>query len=301
MHFANSFLDGVSSEQTRRAYRTDLRRFFQTDEVTEVTKAEIMSVEAEDVQSFVRTMRSKDASLATQRRRLAALRSFFDWLIEEGVVAYNPARHPTFTPLPPETSASAPSTLSKDALETLIATAGDAPHSGPRDRALILTIVYAALRRSEVAQIAVDDVRPLGRYWILDLAPDDDGGSYVRIPEVVVEAIEQVKDVYGIASGRLWRSLSPRNRGEPMSPDAIYKTVRRTSADAGLDPVSIDTLRRSGLQLALQGGADLPQVRAHGRLQHASSAARLHEPNDRSGGLGESAVEYIDLDISAQP
>ena len=301
MGLVNSFLDGVTSRQTRRAYRTDLCRFFQTDEVTEVTKAEATSVEAEDVQSFVRTMRSKNASLATQRRRLAALRSFFDWLVEEGVATYNPARHPTVTPLPPETSGSSSSTLSKDALETLIATAGDAPRSGPRDRALILTIVYAALRRGEVAQISVDDVRPLGRYWILDLEPDDGGGSYVRIPEVVVEAIEQVKDVYGITNGHLWRSLSPRNRGKPMSPDAIYKVVRRTSADAGLDPVSIDTLRRSGLQLALQGGADLPQVQAHGRLQDASSAARLHEGDDRSGGLAESAVEYIDLDISVQP
>lgn len=297
MDLVGSFLDSVSSGQTERAYRTDLRRFFREDEVTE---GRVTSIEAEDVQAFVRDMRTKEASLATQRRRLAALRSFFDWLIEHAIVTYNPARNPIVDPIPPEEHSSSASTLSKEALETLIETAGEAPQSGPRDRALILTIVYAALRRSEVTHIEVADVRPLGRYWILDLQRIDDGGSYVRIPEVVLEAIEQVKDVYDVTSGRLWRSLSPRNRGEPMSPDAIYKVVRRVSEEAGLNPVSIDTLRRSGLQLALQGGADLPQVQAHGRLRTAGSAARLHEDDDRSGALDESAVEYIDLDVSDQ-
>jgi integrase/recombinase XerD len=295
MDHVSTFLESVSAKQTRRAYRTDLLRFFQSDEVGE---AQVTYVRASDVQSFVRTMHREEDSLATQRRRLAALRSFFDWLIEEDVVRHNPARDPSVKPLAPEATSSSARTVSKKALETLIATAGDAPQSGPRDRALILTIVYAALRRSEVAHIEVDDVRPLGRYWILDLQPEDDGGSYVRIPKVVLESIEEVKDVYDITSGRLWRSLSPRNRGEPMSPDAIYKVVRRVSKEAGLDPVSIDTLRRSGLHLALQGGADLPQVQAHGRLQNAGSAARLHEADDRPGALGESAVECIDLDIS---
>jgi len=300
MSLANGFLNSLPSRQTRRAYRTDIHRFFEADEEDQVTTAQVTAVEAEDIRSFVRSMRRAKASLATQRRRLAALRSFFDWLIENGVVTYNPARRPSVKPLPPKTSAST-STLSKSALEMLVATAGTDPQSGPRDRALILTIVYAALRRSEVTQIDVADIRPLGRYWILDLERDEDGGSYVRIPEVVVEAIEQVKDAHGITSGRLWRSLSPRNRGEPMSPDAIYKVVRRVSADAGLEPVSIDMLRRSGLRLALQGGADLPQVQAHGRLRDAGSAAHLHEEDDRSGRLSESAVEYIDLNIPDRP
>lgn len=295
MNFLRAFVDHLSSEQTRRAYRTDLLRFFQSEKVSE---AQVTSVKVSDVQSFVRALRDEGASLATQRRRLAAIRSFFDWLIEENVISHNPARKPTVKPIAPDADSSSSSTLSKEAIETLITTAGDAPQSGSRDRALILTIVYGALRRSEVAHIEVDDIRPLSRYWILDLQRDDDGGSYVRIPEIVLEAIEQVKDLYDVTSGRLWRSLSPRNRGEPMSPDAIYKVVRRVSKKAGLDSVDIDTLRRSGLHLALQGGADLPQVQAHGRLQSAGSAARLHENDERMGALEESAVEYIDLDVS---
>lgn len=293
MDLIDSFLEEVSSQQTRRAYRTDLRRFFPDENVD---ASLVQGVEPEGIQSFVRAMHRDDQSLSTQRRRLAALRRFFDWLIQRGQLKRNPARHPEVQLLSPDTSPSNP-TLTKEETEALIDAAGDSPRTGPRDRALILTIVYAALRRREVARLEVGDIRPLGRYWVLDLPTLPQDGGYVRIPELVVEAIEQMKDRYGIDHGRLWRSLSNRNDGTPMSPDAIYKVVRRVAERAGLDTVSIDVLRRTGLQLALQGGADVPQVQTHGRFSDSSSAARLHNDEERSGALSESAVDYIDLDI----
>lgn len=294
MDLVDSFLKEASSKQTQRAYRTDLRRFFKEEDVME---SQVQAINPESIQSFVRVMYQKELSQSTQYRRLAALRSFFDWLIREDVLSHNPARHPKVEPLSPDTDPPAETILGKKKVKKLVATAGKSSQSGVRDQALILTILYAALRRSEVAHLEVDDVRPLGRYWILDLQTDEKDSGYVRIPDIVVEAIEQVKEHYGIASGRLWRSLSNRNYGSPMSPDAIYKVVRRVSEEAGLEPVSIDALRRTGLYLALQGGADLPQVQKHGRLRDAASAARLHDEEERSGALGDSAVDYVDLDV----
>lgn len=294
MDLIDSFLKEISSQQTRRAYRTDLRRFFPEEDVDATL---VQTIEPEGIQSFVRAMHRDDQSLSTQRRRLSALRRFFDWLIKRGDRVQNPARHPEVRLV--ESDSSPPSrTLTKEETEALIDAAGQPPRTGPRDRALILTIVFGALRRGEVARLEVSDVRPLGRHWVLDLQASQQHGGYVRIPEAVVEVIEQVKDRYGIDRGRLWRSLSNRNRGAPMSPDAIYKVIRRVAERAGLDTVSIDVLRRTGLQLALQGGADVPQVQAHGRFSDTSSAARLHDDEERSGALGDSAVEYIDLDVA---
>ncbi len=295
MDLVDSFLAEVSSEQTRRAYGTDLNRFFQEETVDE---AVVQPIEAEGVQSFIRAMHRRELSSSTQRRRLAALRRFFDWLIQEGVRSHNPARMPQVQLSRSAAASSDDSTLSKEDVEALVAMAGESPTSGLRDQALILTIVYAALRRGEVAALEVDDVRPLGRYWVLDLKDSSQGGGYVRIPETVVEAIERMKDAYDITSGPLWRSVSNQNHGRPLTPDAIYKVVRRVSEQAGLDSVSIDSLRRTGLQLALEGGADVPQVQAHGRFSDSASAARLRDAEERSGALGESAVEYIDLDLS---
>jgi len=289
----SSFLNEINSAQTRRAYRADLRRFFPDSEVDE---SDVAGVYPEDVQSFVRSLRDAEESISTQRRRLAALRRFYDWLINEGVVTQNPARHPKVKPLDPESDPSPTSTLSVAEVERMVATAGESPRTGHRDQALILTIVYGALRRGEVVGLEVDDIRPLGRYWILDLDDASEGTDYVRIPETVVEAIDRMKEAYDITKGALWRSLSNQNRGAPMSPDAIYKVVRRVGEQAGLDAVNIDRLRRTGLQLALDGGATLPQVQAHGRFSDSASAARLAK--EQPGVLNGSALEHIDLDVA---
>jgi site-specific recombinase XerD len=297
MKLVDSFLNQLTSAQTRRAYRRDLRDFFGEDIPSH---EEVEEIEVDDLRMFVRRLRDDGLSEATQRRRLAALRGFFDWLIEQGHRSDNPARHPRVTPLAPAKGPSETADLTKESVESLIEAAGEPSQSGSRDQALILTILYGALRRDEVAHLEVDDIRPLGRYWVIDL-PASANGSYVRIPDVVVDAIERMKARHGITSGPLWRSLSNRNRGEPMTPDAIYKAVRRVAKRAGQEPMSIDTLRRAGLQLALDGGADLTQVKAHGRYQSVDSAARLYDTNNRSGALGDSAVDHIDLDLPTTP
>lgn len=296
MDLIDSFLSSLSSQQTCRAYRTDLQRFFSQDDDVEAAHAQ--SVESEDVRAFVRTMRDLGRSEGTQQRRLAALRSFFDWTIKEGLQDRNPARHPDVQPMPSENDPSSTRRLTKAEAYSVLEVAGSSAQSGRRDQVLILTIIYAALRRSEVAGLQVEDLRPLGRYWVLDLDGASTGGGYVRIPEQVVDAIEKMKDTYGISSGPLWRSMSNRNRGESLSPDAIYSIVRRAGKTANVGLVNIDTLRRTGLHLAAEGGADVSQIRVHGRFGDAASAARIHTSDVQGQRLGDSAAECIDLDVS---
>lgn len=243
-------------------------------------------------------MHQEGLAEATQRRRLAALRRFFDWLIERGTVSHNPARAPQVEPHPPTSGPPDPSLLSKDDVQHLLDTAGEADKTGPRDQALLLTIVYAALRRSEVATMTVEDVRPLGRHWVIDLQPGGAAkGGYVRIPDVVVEAIERVQSRYGIDEGALWRSLSNRNAGEPLSADGIYKIVRRVGHRADLGRVTVETLRQSGLYLALEADATMLQVQSHARLQSVRSVERLSTKGGERRQLMKNADNFIHFEI----
>jgi len=292
----DAFLEDVSAEHTRRAYATDLDRFFGEETVDRTT---VQSVRAEDIQSFVREMHRRGQSESTQRRRLAALRGFFDWLIQEGITTANPARNPNVQVIPSDADPSNDSVLDADEVERLIETAGESTTTGLRDQALVLTILYAALRRQEIAALEVDDIRPLGRYWVLDLNDPAGGDTYVRISQTVVDAIERVQNAYDITKGPLWRSHSNQNYGRPMTPDAIYKVVRKVSRRAGVGPVSIDTLRQTGLRLALSGGANLKQVQRHGRFQKSASAARLLNDTQAQNNLEMSAVQFIDHSANA--
>lgn len=301
MSLLNHFLDQTDSQHTRRAYRTDLTDFLDA-RPGEVTPERIDQVRREDVRAYVQSLRSEGLSVSTQRRRLAAIRGFFDWLMDEGHVDRNPARacqvdlgqSPSRHHEPDDHA----SILTEPEIETLIQATEEAGAAAVRDRGLLLTILYAALRRAEVAAMNVEHVRPLGRHWVVDLPAGDAWSSaYVKIPETVVETIEQVQARYDIDEGALWRSLSNRNRGSRLTPDAIYKLVRRTGRRAGLDDVTVETLRQTGLRLALDAGASMQQVQLHARLQSTSSIERLADPGDQKNRLSQSAVDLLDLDV----
>jgi integrase len=188
--------------------------------------------------------------------------------------------------------------LTAEELTAVLQAASGSEKASFRDRALILTIVYGALRRSEVASLEVGDLRPLGRHWILDLdAAAGTGGAYARIPEPLAEQLERVTDVFGITKGPFWRSVSNRSHGEPLTPNGIYRIVRETGRQADLEALNINTLRRTGLNLALQGGASLSQVQAFGRYKDSSSVSDLSVPDVQSGGLSDNAAGYIDFDL----
>jgi site-specific recombinase XerD len=300
--FLDHFLEGIGSQHTRRAYRSDLIDFLDFH-AGDPSESQIAEVTKQDVRAYVRSLQSDGKSVSTQRRRLSALRRLFDWLLDRGTVEGNPARACRVDVSPPAEASDrsrdhTSPVLSKAEVETLVGATDDAGESAVRDRALILTILYGALRRAEVAAMNVEHVRPLGRHWVIDL-PSGDGwaGAYVKVPETVVDAIEATRSRYGIDEGALWRSLSNRNRGARMTPDAIYKAVRRTGRRAGLGAVTIDTLRQTGLRLAMDAGATLQQVQSHGRLKSAGSVERFADTDDQENRLGDGAVDFVDLEV----
>lgn len=301
MELLTEFLRGLSSDQTRRAYETDLTRFL-THLGADLSEDALDRVEARDVQRFLQAMKTKELSYATRRRRLSALRRWYDWLRERGIVSHNPARASSVTlDREGESDSSDLRFLSKQELERLVSVAAEPARVGPRDRALVLVIVYGALRRSEVASLEVKHVRPLGRHWVLDLPRGDNRrGGFVKIPAVVAEAVERAVDSYEAREGALWRSFSNRNRGERLSADALYKRVRRLGENADLGTVDIELLRRSGLRLAFQAGARPAQVQDQARLQDPTSAVRYFDSEPGEARLQDAAGDYIDLDIELE-
>ena len=294
-----AFSTSIDSAHTRRAYVRDISAFAEH-------LGDLLTADPEDVSRALRDMHQSELARSTLRRRLSALRRFYDWMVHNERIDHNPARTcridlQALTREPDSSSTeagAASSSLTKSQVETLIRATEDAGEADVRDRALLLTIVYGGLRRAEAAAMDVEHVRPLGRHSVIDLPAGEAWSSaYVKIPELVVEAIDRVQSRYGIRSGALWRSLSNRNRGDRMTPDAIYKVVQRTADRAGLPKTNVEALRQSGFRLAVQAGATLQQVQLHGRFQSIQSAERYDVTSGTSGRLQESAVDLVELDV----
>ena len=290
------FLSELDSRHTRRAYSTDLRRFMQEMGMQE-SNPDFSTLETQDLETFLRSMQESDLSTATIRRRMAAIRRFFDWLVSEGDISHNPCRAASLTVEESE-EPSQRNFLSKDDIHALLRAINQNTRTGTRDRALILLVLYGALRRSEVASLDVDDVRPLGRHWVIDLARQGQAsGGYVKIPNRVADVVQTFVDIYDDDSGPLWRSFSNRNWGERLSDDALYKRVRRLGKEAGLEKVNIQILRQSALRIASESGASLDQIQDQARLKRETSAVEYVGAASQVSGLQSSAADFLELDV----
>ena len=286
------YLQRYDRERTRRSYRTDLEQFFGTSFVDLKLAREASFMH---VNRHIRELEEHGRKPATLRRRIAAIRGFFDWLLALEVVERNPADKNLIRRVRSSGARDRSITfLTRQQARQLIKATNEAGEAAMRDRALIMTMLHCVLRRSEAAAMDVEHLRPLGHYWVLDL-PHAKGGSdqYVKVPAHVVETIHDMTDAYGIESGALWRSFSNRNRGDRLTPDAIYKMVKRTAKRAGLPDIGAHALRHTGCTLAIESGATIQQVKTHARHKDIDTTMNYIHQRDK---LRDSAADHINLD-----
>ena len=280
-------------ENTRKAYQRDLERFFGA---SFVTLAMARHVSFPDVNRFIESLEASGKSPATIRRNVASLRGFFAWLVALGMLPLNPAdrqlvrRVATVRPQDRVLTV-----LTREQAARLIAEVDLDKETGPRDHALVLTLLHCVLRRSEAAAMDFEHLQQAGPYWVLKL-PRTKGGAdqTVKVPPHVANAIVQLKNKYGYASGAVWRSFSNNSsRGRRLSTTSIYMIVNRLAQRVGLSAsVGAHTMRHTGCTLAVEGGASIQQVQAHARHKNIETTMMYVHQRDR---LADSAADYIDL------
>lgn len=293
-----TYLHRFEREQTRRGYENDLVQFFGTPDITlEMARAKSFL----DVNQHLSALEADGYKPSTIKRRIAALRGFFDWLRALELIERNPTERQLLRKVRASTIRDRKIVfLSGEQARRMIAATDSFGESALRDRALLITLLYCVLRRSEAAAMDVHHVRPLGRYWVVDL-PDTKGGAdqYVKIPEHVVAEIDRMRDHYGIASGPLWRSLSNNSYMKRLSDRSIYGIVQRAADFAGLsEDVGAHTLRHTGCTLAIEQGASVQQVQSHARHKKIETTMVYVHQRDR---LRDSAADYIDISDDDTP
>jgi len=283
------YLQRFESPETVRSYRSDLVDFFGTDQVDHEL---VQGVNFVNVNQYIASLEALGRKASTIRRRVASLRGFFDWLHALGAIDKNPAQKQLLRRVKAVSSKDRPVFyLTADQAASLIDATADAGPAAVRNRALILTMLHCVLRRSEVAAMDVEHIRPIGHYWVLDL-PKSKGGAdqYVKMPAHLVEEVEKHLSHYDIKSGSIWRSVSNRNKHGRLSSESVYQIVKRTAIAAGLPEIGAHTLRHTGCTLAIEAGASLQQVQTHARHKNIETTMVYIHQRDR---LRDSAADFI--------
>ena len=145
------WLANLGTKATRRAYETALKDFLQftgierPEKFRTVTRAHIIAWRDE--------LAGRELSATTVRHRLSALASPFDYLCDQNAVTHNPVKG-VKRPVPETTEGKTPALGDAQARRLLAAPAGDTLKA-KRDRAILATLLYHALRRDEMCKLKV--------------------------------------------------------------------------------------------------------------------------------------------------
>lgn len=289
----------LRNPNTRRAYRNDLRDF--TRSVGIERPEEFRTVTRAHVIAWRRELEDAGASPATVRRKLAALSSLFNHLCDANAVATNPV-HGVSRPNEGSNESKTPAISNGQAARILEAPPADTL-KGKRDRAILSVLLFHGLRREELVSLQVRDLQERAGIPTFVVPGKGDKIRYVPVEVGTVQRIRAYLEEAGHGDDRegpLFRRVKGRDAEPPRHPaslssSSIAQSVVKVYAEAaGVDPrdISPHALRATAAANAIEGGADLEEVREW--LGHASVATTVlyDKRRHRPGGCPTFKVDY---------
>ncbi len=266
----DQFLDYVSFEcglspKTRAAYGSDLAAFSRFAQAAGVHAPR--AVTRKLLTDYLEHERDRGLEMNSIARRLVAIKVFFRYLVQEGLLD----KDVTAVMDSPRLWKVLPGTLSIREVDLLLSSvAGDAPLV-LRDRAMLEFLYASGLRVSELADMTLDDVNMDGGY-----VRCTGKGNKVRIAPFGEQAkrhlTRYLSDVRPmLARDRPLRNVFLTNRGTRFSRKTIWKNIRAYARKVGITKkVSPHTMRHSFASHLLANGAPLRMIQE--MLGHADIA-----------------------------
>jgi len=268
-------LEAGHSDNTIAAYQRDLQRLAEFAASKGITEAR--GITTPMLRQFVFLLKDLGLSGATIRRNISAVRTWYSFMVAEGLVERDPSdRLET-----PKRWRTLPDVLSEDEMNRLLEAPRVEEKLAWRDRALLELAYGAGLRVSELCDLSVTDlmiadglVRAFGKGKKERLVPI--GRTVVSAVSVYLHTIRPTLD-RGTTQGRLLLNA----RGEPLSRVGAWGILKRRAREAGITKrVTPHTLRHSFATHLLEGGADLRAVQE--MLGHADlSTTQIYTHVDR--------------------
>jgi integrase/recombinase XerC len=206
------------------------------------------------VRGFVGARRRRGASGRSVQRELSALRTFFRYLLREGLASGNPASGVR----PPKTPRRLPATLDPDQLGQLLDSPVDTP-LGRRDAAIVELFYSSGLRLAELVGLDLGDV-DLGDAMV---EVTGKGAKTRRVPvgRLALEALRRWLGVRGELAAAGERALFVSERGGRLHPRTVQVRLRRMALERGAARnVHPHLLRHSFASHLLESSGDLRAV-----------------------------------------
>jgi integrase/recombinase XerC len=267
------FLDYLTYERnvstnTVTAYRVDLESFvsFLCNDYFTLGRdqLELRKVDHLTIRSYLAHLGRRKLSRASMARHLSALRSFFKFLMREGLADVNPAR----SVATPKREKHLPAVMQTSDVALLLEQPDTSLTLGLRDRAWLELLYGSGLRISELVGVDIDDLELRAK-----LVKVRGKGSKERIVPFGSKAEEALRAWLNVRGERVndveEQAVFVNYRGQRITTRSVARLfdgyVRDAALRAGISP---HTMRHSFATHLLNAGADLRGIQE--LLGHAS-------------------------------
>lgn len=249
------------SPHTYRNYLSDLAAFkaFLVGAPEKESKAPFLeSIDHLMIRGYLAALQKRGAKKSTVARKLAVLRSFFQYLVREGRLSLNPAKRV----LRPKLEKRLPKFLTVDQAQALMTAPSGEGWSTRRDRAILETFYSTGIRISELVGLNPDDID-----FDSGMVKVFGKGRKERIVPIGQKAIDALR-AYLAARPFSAEALFNNTRGGRLTARSVDRIVKKYVRRIDQPNMVPHGLRHTFATHLLEGGADLRSVQE--MLGHAS-------------------------------
>ncbi len=242
------------SQNTLDGYKRDIRTYL---EFLKNHKRKVEEADRKLIADYLQSLREKGHAVSTVSRNMASLRAFYQFLIEENLLAENP----TFQIESPKIEKKLPRVLSAEEVERLLSQPKGDGIIGIRDKAMLELLYASGIRVSELVSLDITDFNPE-----VGFLRCRGKGMKERIVPVGSLAINKVQEYLYNCRGKMIKNdaekaLFLNQHGRRLTRQGFWKILKKYAQKAQITgEITPHTLRHSFATHLLENGADLRSV-----------------------------------------
>jgi len=277
---------GVSSN-TLESYMRDVNQFISFIRSSEELSAKHDAADqsSDGVNSFIEHLRQMNKSSATITRMLASVRSYYQYLMQQGVISSNPAKQIKLE----RTKKKIPEILTDKEILELLSMPDVKDNKGVRDKAMLELLYATGIRVSELINLNVDDVVCQQGMRGEVVCRGAKSTRTVPIHPTAVNALLEYKENVRpmLVSSESGDALFVNLNGARLSRQGFWKIVKTYAEEANIQKdITPHTLRHSFALHLYQNGASLHDLQA--MLGHADiSSTQMYANISRKAGCND--------------
>lgn len=295
LHFIKYFLiiKGSKSKYTAISYERDIKDFFNVNSVEIITLDHIKKVNIFHVQDFLMKLQNKNLSSATINRKISSLSALYKWLMKYKdnytdfqLIKYNPFGN--VKEEKPTVNNKETEFLTKDECKKLLESIETITVLGLRNKAILSLAFTTALRKSEIINIKIGDIKKYGEFEVVEVTRKGNKKDIVKLQPKVLDLIK----MYLIETSRdkdrnadeylfIGHSTNNNNRNK-LDASTLNYMIKKVCVNAGIKKkIKVHSTRHTAITLAITNGATIEKVREFAAHRNISTTNRYIHSIDK--------------------